>query len=632
MRILISNPDTIGDVVLREPLFRALTEAGHELALVVSPLVQPMARAVAPSARIIELPMNMYEGKLEPDDERLDPLLESAAGFAPDVMLGAPYTWTLLEERLCEALPDARSIGQAGGRFSDPGYGRDMAAQPPFDEVVRVNEDLHELRKSEALARAVLGAEVHLDDPRLELDVELARSADAVLARLDLARGSFLAACVGHHEHTSIRNWRPERWAEALAYWMERYERPVLLLGSQGEAEVSRTIADALEAKGLEPRHWFGGPEGDTMLMAALLAASRGYVGRDTGPMHIAAALGKPVFAVFGGGTWPRFRPLASPSVSITLAVPCSPCDWRCEQRRSHCVKDIPVGAVTGQIDRFESERVEGGEVVQIEPSRAMLVGIAGDAARSARQYRAELSVARRTLQEKDEQARRNVMSENAVLQRLDRLERAIQSKQSDEADRRASEVTQKLNQHTQALQQARQELAQAVKRADTAEEVRSSLKNELEQLKAELAQTKQRLHTSERQTQELEASNRQRTQERDLAEREAAELRARYAGVDLPKLRADLSAARRLIGTLQGEHNDLRLRAERLLEERRAMEKLADQRHVAIHTLEGKLAELLASRWRQMGQRLHVAMVLPWEEAERRRLLGSGANGQHVG
>lgn len=625
MRILISNPDTIGDVVLREPLFRALSGAGHELALVVTPLVQPIARAVAPSARILELPVNVYEGKVASDDEWLDPLLESAAGFAPDVMVGAPYTWTLLEERLCEALPDARTIGQAGGRFCDPGYGRDMAAQPPFGEVVRVNEDLHELRKSEALARAVLGAPVHLDDPRLELDAELARSADAVLARLDLERGSFLAACVGHHEHTAIRNWRPERWAEALAYWMERYERPVLLLGSQGEAEVSRAIADALEAKGLEPRHWFGGPEGDTMLMAALLAASRGYVGRDTGPMHLAAALGKPVFAVFGGGTWPRFRPLASPSVSITLAVPCSPCDWRCEQRRSHCVKDIPLGAVTGQIDRFESGRVEGGEAVQIEPSRAMLVGMAGDAARAARQYRAELSVARRTLHEKDEEARRNVMSENAVMQRLDRLERAIQSRQSDEADRRASEVTQKLNQHTQALQQARQELAQAVKRADTAEEVKSSLKDEL-------AQTKQRLQASERHAQELEASNRQRTRERDSAEREAAELRARYAGVDLPKLRADLSAARRLIGTLQGEHNDLRLRAERLLEERRAMEKLADQRHVAIHMLEGKLAELLASRWRQMGQRLHVTMVLPWEESERRRLLGSGANGQHAG
>ncbi len=622
MRILISNPDTIGDVVLREPLFRALHDAGHELALVVSPLVQPLARVVAPGARLIELPMSVYSGKIQPDDARLDPVAEAAAAFEPEVFVAAPYTWTVLEERLLAALPDARSIGQAGGKFLDPLYGCEEEVGAPFDEIVRVNEDLHELRKSEALARTVLGKAVQLDEPRLVIEPDQAQAADAVLGPLGLERGTYLAACVGHHGHTAIRNWRPERWAHALAYWMEKYDRPVLLLGAQDEAEVSREIADALEAKGLEPRHWFGGPEGDTLLMAALLDASRGYVGRDTGPMHIAAAFGKPVFAIFGGGTWPRFRPLARQSVSITLAVPCSPCDWRCEQRRSHCIKDVPLGEVTAQIDRFESGRVEGAEVVQIEPSRAVLVGLAGDAAKAARQYRAELSVARRALNEKDEEVRRKSMSENAVMQRLDRLERALQDKQNGEAERRASEVTQKLSQNTQALQQARQELAQAVRRAESADQQRSTLAGEVEKLRAELAEAKQ----------QAEQQCKQLTQQRDAAEREAAALRAKFAGVDLAKLRESLTNARQLAGTVQGENNDLKLRIEQLVRERRAMEKLADQRLVAVQALETKLGELLASRWRQMGQRLHMAMVLPWEEAERKRLVGASTNGQHAG
>lgn len=630
MRILISNPDTIGDVVLREPLFRALADAGHELAAVVSPLVQPMARAMAPTARLVELAVNVYDGRLEADDERLDSVVETAEQFDPEVLIGAPFTWTILEERLCEAFPDARRIGQAGGKFLDPGFGRDGVTSVPFDEVVRVNEDLHELRKSEALARAVLGAAVHLDEPRLVLEDELQQSADAVLGRLELERGTFLAACVGHHEHTAIRNWRPERWAEALAHWMERYDRPVLLLGAEGESEISRTIGDALEARGLEPRHWFGGPEGDTLLLAALLDAARGYVGRDTGPMHLAAALGKPVLAVFGGGTWPRFRPLVKPSVSITVAVPCSPCDWRCEQRRSHCVKDVPVSAVTAQIDRLEAGKVEGADVVQIEPSRAMLVGMAGDAARAAKQYRAELSVARRSLDKKDKESRRKTMSENAVMQRLDKLEQVLQDSRSNEAERRASEVTQKLTQNTQALEQARKELARAVERADTADQATSNLKAETEKLRTQLAETQQRLQASESRADKAEEARVQVATQRDAAEREAADLRAKYIGVDLPKLRADLANARRLIGSLHGENNDLRLRASQRLEERRAMEKLADQRLIAMQSLENKLGELLASRWRQMGQRLHVAMVLPWEEAERRRLLGTSTNGQH--
>lgn len=61
-------------------------------------------------------------------------------------------------------------------------------------------------------------------------------------------------------------------------------------------------------------------------------------------------------------------------------------------------------------------------------------------------------------------------------------------------------------------------------------------------------------------------------------------------------------------------------------------MEKLAEQRLVTVQALEHKLGELLASRWRQMGQRMRVAMVLPWEEAERQRLLGGVSNGQHGG
>ena len=633
MRILISNPDTIGDVVLREPLFRALAGAGHELALVVQPLAQPVARLVAPAARLIELPIGVYHGELDASDEVLDPVAEAAQEFDPDVFIAAPYTWTVLEERLAAELSEARRIGQAGGKFVDPSFGPSSDSKPPFDEIVRVNEDLHELRKNEALARAVLGDAVHLGEPKLELTQEHRDSADATLAGLGLERGGYLAALVGHHQHTAVRNWRPERWVDALAHWMSRYERPVLLMGAQMEAEVSREIADALEAKGLEPRHWFGGPEGDTLMMAAMIEASRGYVGRDTGPMHVAAALGKPVLAVFGGGTWPRFRPAVSPSVSVTLAVPCSPCDWRCEQRRSHCVKDVPLGEVTKQIDRLESGAVTGAEVVQVEPSRAMLVGLAGDAARAARQYRVELSAMRRTLVDKEEQARRNAMSESAVLQRLDKLEQSLQqssqasqrqAQEAQEAQRRASEVTQKLTQNTQALEQARKELAQAVSRAQNADQARAGLREELGSLRAQLAEAEERSARHEAEAKELR-------QQRDLAEQDAAALRAKYGGVDLKKLHENLGAARQLVGVLQGEKSDLSLRAERLLQERRTVQKLADQRQATIQALEHKLGELLASRWRQMGQRMRMAMVLPWEEAERRRLLGETANGQHA-
>jgi ADP-heptose:LPS heptosyltransferase len=48
MRIIASNPDTIGDVLLRQPLYQALQNAGHELTLIVRPLLAPVMQSIAP--------------------------------------------------------------------------------------------------------------------------------------------------------------------------------------------------------------------------------------------------------------------------------------------------------------------------------------------------------------------------------------------------------------------------------------------------------------------------------------------------------------------------------------------------------------------------------------------------------
>ena len=62
MRILASNPDTLGDLVLRQPMYRALQDAGHELTLVVRRAVEPLVRYVAPGAKTIVLPAEVYAG------------------------------------------------------------------------------------------------------------------------------------------------------------------------------------------------------------------------------------------------------------------------------------------------------------------------------------------------------------------------------------------------------------------------------------------------------------------------------------------------------------------------------------------------------------------------------------------
>jgi heptosyltransferase-2 len=67
---------------------------------------------------------------------------------------------------------------------------------------------------------------------------------------------------------------------------------------------------------------------------AALLAQCDLFVGNDSGPMHIAAAVGTPVVAVFGPsniGAWGPYSPEGerSPHTVVSRSLPCMPCFYR---------------------------------------------------------------------------------------------------------------------------------------------------------------------------------------------------------------------------------------------------------------------------------------------------------------
>jgi len=91
--------------------------------------------------------------------------------------------------------------------------------------------------------------------------------------------------------------------------------------------------------------------------LVALLASARAVVTNDTGPVHMASALGVPVLAVFGPNTPVIYGPLSPGSVAFYRELPCSPClttaNYRSSPCRIHtCTASIPVGEVTAALDR----------------------------------------------------------------------------------------------------------------------------------------------------------------------------------------------------------------------------------------------------------------------------------------
>lgn len=114
--------------------------------------------------------------------------------------------------------------------------------------------------------------------------------------------------------------------------------------------------------------HWLG-RDGELGILAALVARSAIYFGNDSGPMHLASALGVPVVAVFGGGTYPRFLPTGTRSISVTAELPCFGCYWNCLFGTAPCMRFVPATEVMQAVNAVLSGSHIGNEVLNTAPS-----------------------------------------------------------------------------------------------------------------------------------------------------------------------------------------------------------------------------------------------------------------------
>ena len=148
---------------------------------------------------------------------------------------------------------------------------------------------------------------------------EDAETVDALLAGENIGAGFIVLA---PKTTWASKLWPEDRWiALGDALRQAGSGRAVVLIGSPSEAEAVRHIAAAMQppAVTLAGRLSF-------RQAAALLARAAVCVSSDSGPMHLASAVGTPTVSLFGPTPPERYAPLSGAGRVLRHLVPCGPC------------------------------------------------------------------------------------------------------------------------------------------------------------------------------------------------------------------------------------------------------------------------------------------------------------------
>jgi heptosyltransferase II len=190
----------------------------------------------------------------------------------------------------------------------------------------------------------------------LQVSEEQTQRAEEKLQRFGSQAGAVRVAVGAGASYGSAKCWPPERFASAINRWLKSWpttKRPaeVLLFGTEAEARVSAAIQAGLEKAALDLT-------GKTQIaeLPALLSRCSVFIGNDSGAMHVAAAVGLPVVAVFGPTDPQGTAPITARCTIVQQKPYCSPCFLRRCPTDHRCMTAIEPKQVSEGISKALAE------------------------------------------------------------------------------------------------------------------------------------------------------------------------------------------------------------------------------------------------------------------------------------
>ena len=328
--VLVVGPSWIGDTVLAQPLFSILKAKRPDAAIdVFAPeWTLPLLACMPEVRQAIRNPFGHGELKLR--ERRVLGRELARAGYDQAIVLPNSFKSALV--------PYFAGIPLRTGYRGEMRWGLLNDARPLDERVLP-------LMVQRYAALAGTRGEPLVAPPEVRLRVD-ERARRATLAKLGLAPRAPVAALCPGAEYGPAKRWPLHHHAE-LATRLAARGLEVWLVGSKRDRGLGEEIA--LLSDGASRNLC-----GSTSLGEAidLLASTALVVSNDSGLMHVAAALGKPLIALYGSSS-PGFTPPRSAAAAVIyLGLPCSPCFKReCPLGHFNCMMQLTPDRVCSAID-----------------------------------------------------------------------------------------------------------------------------------------------------------------------------------------------------------------------------------------------------------------------------------------
>jgi heptosyltransferase-2 len=327
--LVVFAPNWLGDAVMSLPAIADLRRSTRDMSITITARdnIAPLFRMVPDINDVV-----VFEKRgRTPFSERV-----SEKGIRP-----------LFDAALL--LPNSFRSALVASRAGIPerwGYRTDWR-RPLLTRAIDPPAGLHQVEYYQQLVHA-LGCPNGPMEPRLSVSAELRESGVRALTDAGWNGRRPLVALAPGAAYGGAKRWPPNAFAELADTLAADGVQPVMV-GSRADEPVGRAVEAAL-ARRDAMLNLMGG---DVATLAGILAACRALVSNDSGAMHVAAAIGISVTAVFGPTDERATRPIGDAHTVLTHPVWCRPCMLRECPLDHRCMRGVSVEAVAGAARRL---------------------------------------------------------------------------------------------------------------------------------------------------------------------------------------------------------------------------------------------------------------------------------------